>query len=92
MFYGTDDISVVVNICNFNTTIMSSIKINEEDWQVAKIKLSRKYNHLTDDDLYYAPGEEEQLVERLAKRLKRTKDYVVFTISKQLEDLSSNRL
>lgn len=71
---------------------MSVIKISEQDWQVAKIKLSRKYNHLTEDDLAYTAGEEEELIGRLAKRLKRTKDYIVFTLSKQLEDLSSNRL
>ncbi|ERJ61006.1 hypothetical protein [Sphingobacterium paucimobilis] len=71
---------------------MSILKIKQEDWQVAKIKLSRKYNHLTEDDLHYVEGEEEQLIDRLAKRLKRTTDYVVFTIGKQMEDLTSNRL
>lgn len=71
---------------------MSILKIKEQDWQVAKIKLSRKYNHLTDEDLQYVEGQEEQLIDRLAKRLRRTKDYVVFTIGKQIEDISSNRL
>ncbi|MBL1408171.1 hypothetical protein [Sphingobacterium faecale] len=71
---------------------MSILKIKQEDWQIAKIKLSRKYNHLTEDDLHYVEGEEEQLIDRLAKRLKRTTDYVVFTIGKQMEDLTSNRL
>ncbi len=71
---------------------MSNLKIKEQDWQIAKIKLSRKYNHLTEEDLSYKEGEEDLLIERLAKRLKRTKDYVVFTIGKQVEDLSSNRV
>lgn len=71
---------------------MSIIKISEQDWQVAKIKLSRKYNHLTEDDLYFVQGHEDELIDRLAKRLKRTKDYIVFTLAKQLEDVSSNRL
>lgn len=71
---------------------MSVIKIKEQDWQIAKVKLSRKYNHLTEEDLLYTEGQEEVLVDRLAKRLRRTKDYVVFTIAKQIEDLSSNRL
>lgn len=71
---------------------MSMIKISEQDWQIAKVKLSRKYNHLTEDDLAYVAGQEDELIEKLAKRLKRTRDYVVYTLAKQLDDLSSNRL
>lgn len=71
---------------------MSILKIKEEDWQVAKVKLSRKYNHLTEEDLEYKEGQEDQLIDRLARRLKRTRNYIVFTIGKQIEDISSNRL
>lgn len=71
---------------------MGTLKITNADWQTLKIKLSRKYNHLTEEDLAYAEGEELELVSRLAKRLRRDKDYVVFTLSKQLNDLESNSL
>lgn len=71
---------------------MSIIKIKEQDWHIAKVKLSRKYNHLTDEDLRYSEGQEALLIDRLAKRLRRSKDYVVFTIAKQIEDLSNNRV
>ncbi|HLS94174.1 hypothetical protein BC792_11964 [Sphingobacterium allocomposti] len=71
---------------------MSSLKISETEWEVLKIKLQRKYNHLTPEDLAYAAGQEEDLLQRLAKRLRRDRDYVVFTLSKELNDLTSNRL
>jgi len=71
---------------------MSTIKITNSDWEVLKIKLRRKYNHLSDTDLQYTEGEEEQLIERLAKRLHRNREYVLFTLSKELADLSSNSL
>lgn len=71
---------------------MSSLKITNSDWKILKIKLQRKYNHLSEADLTYNEGEENQLVNRLAKRLKRTQEYVIFTLSKQLVDLTSNRL
>lgn len=71
---------------------MSSLKITYSDWEILKIKLLRKYNHLSADDLAYTEGEEEQLINRLSKRLKRTNEYVIFTLSKQLADLSNNNL
>ncbi len=71
---------------------MGVFKITASDWEILKIKLQRKYNHLSEADLQYTEGEEEQLVDRLARRLRRTKDYVLFTLSKQLADLSSNSL
>jgi hypothetical protein len=43
-------------------------------------------------DLEYKSGEEDQLIDRLAKRLGRNRDYVIFTLSKQLADLESNSL
>lgn len=71
---------------------MVTFKITDADWAVLKLKLQRKYNHLTDVDLAYKAGEEEILIDRLAKRLGRNRDYVIFTLSKQLADLESNSL
>jgi len=71
---------------------MATFKITKIDWETVKIKLSRKYNSLTDDDLVYNEGEEDLLIDRLAKRLHRTQDYVLYTLSKELSDLSSNRV
>lgn len=71
---------------------MITFKITKSDWEVLKIKLRRKYNHLSQEDLAYEEGQEPQLIDKLAKRLRRSTDYVIFTLSKQLADLSNNRL
>jgi hypothetical protein len=68
------------------------LKINEEQWQVAKEKLRRKYNHLSDEDLAFQAGEEDKLVNKLALRLRRKPAYILFTIGKEMQDISSNRL
>jgi len=71
---------------------MSSITLNEADWKILKEKVKRKYNHLTDDDLTYIPGQEEDLIRRLAERIKRKPSYVLFTLKKGLANLAGNRL
>ncbi len=71
---------------------MATLKISDPEWSVLKVKLSRKYNHLTEEDLAYSSGEEELLLGKLATRLRRTKDYVLFTLAKELSNLESNRL
>lgn len=71
---------------------MYNFKIQASDWEILKIKLKRKYNHLSEEDLQYQEGQEEELLSRLAMRLHRNVDYVIFTLSKELVDLDSNRL
>lgn len=75
-----------------NERTMNNFTLSVEDWGILKLKLLRKYNHLSEEDLNYTPGEEALLIARLAKRLKRTEDYVIFTLKKGLSDLTSNRL
>ena len=43
-------------------------------WNEIKGKLKQKYGQLTDDDLTFADGKDEELLGRLQKRLGRTKD------------------
>jgi len=43
-------------------------------WNEIKGKLKQKYGQLTDDDLAFAEGKEDELLGRLQKRLGRTKD------------------
>jgi len=43
-------------------------------WNEIKGKLKKKYGQLTDDDLVFADGKEDELLGRLQKRLGRTKD------------------
>ncbi|HMF46026.1 MAG TPA: CsbD family protein [Candidatus Udaeobacter sp.] len=41
-------------------------------WNEVKGNLKRKYGQLTDDDLAFAEGKEDELLGRLQKRLGRT--------------------
>jgi uncharacterized protein YjbJ (UPF0337 family) len=43
-------------------------------WNEVKGKLKQKYGQLTDNDLQFAEGKEDELLGRLQKRLGRTKD------------------
>jgi uncharacterized protein YjbJ (UPF0337 family) len=52
-------------------------------WNEAKGKLKQKYAQLTDDDLAFAEGKEDELLGRLQQRLGRSKD----ELRKELEDL-----
>jgi len=71
---------------------MINFKIQAQDWPILKLKLQRKYNRLTDEDLTFQEGQEDELLRRLAKRLHRNVDYVLFTLSKEMSDLQSNSL
>lgn len=46
------------------------------DWNEKKGKLKQKYGMLTDDDLAFAEGKEDELLGRLQKKLGKTKDEV----------------
>jgi len=46
------------------------------DWNVAKGKLKQKWAQLTDDDLQFVAGKEEELLGRIQKRTGQTRDVV----------------
>ena len=71
---------------------MAEISISNIEWERLKLKLQRKYNHLTDHDLEYTAGQEEELINRLTDRLKRKREYIVFTLEKGLANIDNNRL
>jgi len=71
---------------------MAEISISSKDWERVKIKLQRKYNRLTDDELQYTEGQEESLITRLMERISRDRTYVVFTLKKALVNIDNNRL
>lgn len=72
--------------------IMAEISISNSEWDRLKVKVKRKYNHLSDEDLAYQQGQEEELITRLMSRLKRKREYVVFTLKKGMLHLDTNRL
>lgn len=46
------------------------------EWNEVKGKLKQQYGQLTDDDLMYAEGKDDELLGRLQKRLGKTKDEI----------------
>jgi len=71
---------------------MAEISISNSDWDRLKLKVQRKYNHLTAGDLAYEEGQEEELITRLMNRIKRNREYVIFTLRKGLINIDTNRL
>lgn len=53
------------------------------NWNELKGKLKQKYSELTDDDLAFTEGKEDELIGRLQKKLGKTKD----EIRKELAEL-----
>ncbi len=53
------------------------------NWNETKGKLKQAYGDLTEDDLQYAEGKEDELVGRLQQKLGKTRDEVV----KMIRDL-----
>nr|WP_294945419.1 hypothetical protein [uncultured Mucilaginibacter sp.] len=71
---------------------MAEITISNKDWQRIKIKVQRKYNHLTDEQLQYTEGQEDALIARIMQLVNRDRAYVVFTLKKALVNIDNNRL
>jgi uncharacterized protein with NRDE domain len=71
---------------------MAEITISNKDWERVKIKVQRKYNHLTDEQLQYSEGQEESIITRLMELVNRDREYVVFTLKKALVNIDNNRL
>ena len=58
----------------------------ERPWEYVKEMLKKNDFELTDEDLYYVPGKEDELLERLAKKKGRTKEEIKILI----ESISAN--
>ena len=71
---------------------MAEISISNKDWERVKIKLQRKYNHLTDEQLQYNEGQEDSLITKVMGLVNRDRKYVVFTLKKALVNIDNNRL
>lgn len=60
---------------------MSDLKL-KGTWNEMKGKLKQKYGQLTDDDLTFAEGKEDELYGRLQQRLGKTKEEIRNEIEK----------
>jgi uncharacterized protein YjbJ (UPF0337 family) len=66
---------------------MNTLEI-KGDWNIIKGKLKKTYAKLTDDDLAYVKGGEEELLGRLQKKTGRTKEEIRREIEKSESDPS----
>lgn len=71
---------------------MANFTLTTETWQKVKTKFLRKYRELASVELSFTPGQEDQLVQTLAKLVNRDSAYIEFTIRKALADPDGNRL
>jgi uncharacterized protein YjbJ (UPF0337 family) len=60
---------------------MNSLTI-KGDWKQMSGKLKQQFANLTDDDLLFAEGKEEELLGRIQKKLGKTKEEVRNMIQK----------
>jgi uncharacterized protein YjbJ (UPF0337 family) len=60
---------------------MNKLKM-KGSWNEVKGKLKQKYADLTDDDLMFAEGKEDELFGRLQKKLGKSKDEIRQEIEK----------
>ena len=63
--------------------LMNQLEI-KGDWNIAKGKIKQKWAKLTDDDLQFAVGKEEELLGRIQKRTGETRE----AVEKALKDCS----
>ncbi len=54
---------------------MNDLKI-KGNWNETKGKLKQKYSQLTDDDLVFSEGKEDELLGRLQKKLGKAKEEI----------------
>ncbi|MFP5041052.1 general stress protein CsbD [Parasediminibacterium sp. JCM 36343] len=59
----------------------------EASWEEVKDKLKETNIDLTDEDLEYTPGKDNELVERLAVKMNRSKEH----IKTWIESVSGNK-
>jgi uncharacterized protein YjbJ (UPF0337 family) len=53
--------------------VMTTLEL-KGNWNEVKGKLKQKYSQLTDDDLTFAEGKDDELFGRLQKKLGKTKE------------------
>jgi len=56
------------------------------NWNEIKGKLKQSFADLTDDDLYYAEGKQEELIGKLQQKLGKTREEVVEILKQKDEE------
>ena len=86
-FFHDQNVFWAVNTTNLcligeNLCVMTNLRF-KGNWNEAKGKLKQKYGQLTDDDLAFAEGKDDELLGRLQKKLGKTKE----DVRKEIESL-----
>ena len=68
---------------------MTALEI-KGDWNIARGKLKQKWAALTDDDLQYIEGKQEELVGRIQKRTGETREAVEKAVHESCSNCCSN--
>ena len=63
---------------------MSNLNITG-NWNTLKGKIKQKYGDLTDDDLTYVEGKEDEFLGKLQKKLGKSKDELAGEIKKMID-------
>ncbi len=66
---------------NANNTSSAALQV-KGNWNQIKGKIKQQYAHLTDDDLLYEEGKEDELYGRIQKKTGKTKEEVKSWIDK----------
>ncbi len=69
---------------------MSNLKL-KGNWNELKGKIKQKYGDLTEDDLTYVEGKEDELLGRLQKKTGKTKEELAGVIKNLLEKDSKSQ-
>jgi uncharacterized protein YjbJ (UPF0337 family) len=77
------DEEIIINPITNMTTMNTETKLNlKGNWNIIKGKLKQAYGELTDDDLKYVEGQEEELVGRIQKRIGSTAADIRYLLEK----------
>jgi uncharacterized protein YjbJ (UPF0337 family) len=82
LLFSGADIAFFVKTKTMNS---SKFKLNAS-WEIVKERMKENNINLTDEDLEYEPGKEDELLERLQTKIKRPKEDIKILI----ESISSN--
>ena len=66
---------------------MNTLRI-KGNWNVAKGKLKQRWAELTDDDLEFIEGQEDELIGRIQRRTGETRDAVERALAEYNDSLS----
>jgi uncharacterized protein YjbJ (UPF0337 family) len=70
---------ILINQQTWKSDIMNTLQL-KGNWNIIKGKLKQKYANLTDDDLEFIEGKEDELIGRIQKRTGTTKVEVEQTL------------